>query len=248
MKWCVVSVLFAACGGGDGANDCRSKSCEAPFSCVNRSTTDLPLYACASDQSAAPTCSGTPSGQLVRFGTSSEGANFDQHWTTQAGGCVTVTYDASVASKSAEITSAVQAIQALGLSLCFTTPTLSTKPMADDGSQRRIHFRTADTDELPPGQLSVTQNFFETATGRLFAAEVVLDPAQLAARTVATFLHHFGIAIGLASSDDVSLKGQSLTYSVVTDSSSDEGLVTAPTAADATALTRLYGTGTYCGD
>ncbi len=100
--------------------------------------------------------------------------------------------------------------------------------------ERRIHFSLKT---VAANQRAVTTVDFETSTGRIINAEILVDPAAAKETTAVDFLKLVGFAVGLEAAlpGDKSMMAQ-------------DSKVSAPTADDEKALCRLYGTPNYCGD
>ena len=219
--------------GDSTLTDCTDpgKTCFAPFVC--RLNPKTGTKGCLSPEGDVPPCVGTPAGQTVPFATVYEN---DQvvHWTMKQG-CVATSYDAGLKPRAAEIAAAVKAWSDVSCSaLCLDPPTEQAASPDIFRGERRIHFKL---DAPPQPTPALTQVTYESETGRVLGADVIIDPQQQSSVGASELLQLVGFAVGLsqapATADSVMKSSPSLT---------------APGADDTAALCKLYAAPGFCAD
>jgi hypothetical protein len=212
--------------------DCRdrARSCFAPAQCLASAKTGA--FGCRIPATKDPTCSGSPTGQVVPFVTTPEGRTV--HWVLN-GGCIAVSYEPALAIWSNALAVAARAwtdVDCAGI--CLAPPVQNAvAPDAARGEQR-IHVRLGDVTSWP----AVTESYFEQDSGRAIAAEVVIDRSRTAEVEASDFLRLIGHALFLAEA-----RGDSIMAPVVT-----PRRTVALTANDRRAICTLYGVPSYCGE
>jgi hypothetical protein len=213
--------------------DCTdpARACVAPFVC--RAGPVPGEMVCLSPEGDVPTCSGTPPGQVVPFQPGPQGPVV--HWVLS--GCVATSYTSSLAVRAADIAAAVKAWDDVACSeLCLEPPRVSEADPDLDRGERRLHFRSEKPLSSSPAVATVN---FEPATGRIFTAVASIDPQQQGSLSKTDLMQLVGLGVGLATVPP----GGSIESVMALGSAAK-----APTAADRTAICKLYGRPSYCGD
>ncbi len=230
----LVFVLLASCGGEEEHGDCRDEelSCFEPFEC--RAADQAPDdYGCFSAADSAPSCTGTPAGQVVPF-TLESGTDIPLHWMTD-GGPIEITYSSEFTGDRVDPRIVDGSWDSHSCAIDLFGPVTS-NPVAPEieRAERRIHFQLTQLS----GPRANTQVFYERGTGRILSATIDIDPDFASSIRKGELLALLGLAVGLGAAP------------VGADSvmAPDSSLDTESTL-DVEAFCVLYGTaGSYCGD